>query len=76
MPGHRKILVLAVSVLLTGCIEEFVPKIEETQNALVVNGTITDQEGYQYVEISRTSSYLKLFPILSDTSIIQSLSGR
>ncbi len=59
MPGHRKILVLAVSVLLTGCIEEFVPKIEETQNALVVNGTITDQEGYQYVEISRTSSYSK-----------------
>lgn len=40
---------------LTACIEPYFPDIGEGKDLLVINGRITDQEGYQYVEVSRTS---------------------
>jgi hypothetical protein len=40
--------------LLGGCIYEYNPTIEGGSNSLVINGKVTDQEGYQYIEISRS----------------------
>ncbi len=42
--------------LLTGCIYEYNPDLEGSRGALVINGKVTDQEGYQYIEISRSAA--------------------
>lgn len=39
------------------CIEPFTPDVKEGDEFIVIHGTVTDQEGYQYAEISRTSAY-------------------
>lgn len=44
-------------ILTTGCIEPFTPTINENQRLLVIEGQITDQAGFQYIYISRTSPY-------------------
>ncbi len=41
-------------ILLGGCIYEYNPDIEGSGNTLVISGKVTDQEGYQYIEISRS----------------------
>lgn len=43
--------------VLNACIEPFNPDIEEGGQLLVINGVVTDEEGYHYAEISQTSSY-------------------
>ena len=50
----RWILIIAGLSLLGGCIFEYNPEIEGSSNALVINGKVTDQEGYQYIQISRS----------------------
>ncbi len=50
----RLILVYVGLSLLVGCIYEYNPDLEGSSNALVINGKVTDQEGYQYIEISRS----------------------
>jgi hypothetical protein len=40
---------------LAECIDPYTPDLGEGTDMLVINGRITDQEGYQYVEVSRTS---------------------
>jgi len=58
MPVNRLLLILLPFILLlTGCIEPYNPEISEKQVCLVVDGTLTDQEGYHSVEISRSSGY-------------------
>ena len=42
--------------LAGGCIEPYTPKISETADIMVINGRITDQEGFHFVEVSRTST--------------------
>jgi hypothetical protein len=42
---------------LNACIEPFTPDIGGCQDMMVINGRITDQEGFQYVDVSRTSSF-------------------
>ncbi len=39
------------------CIEPFTPKIGGGEQLIVINGAVTDEEGYQYAEISYTSSF-------------------
>lgn len=39
------------------CIEPFEPEIGESQQVLVINGSISDEAGTYYVEISRSSPY-------------------
>lgn len=52
---------LLVFLLFTGCIEPFVPRIESgAEDVFVVSGEVTDQPGYQYVDISRASSLKEL----------------
>ena len=50
----RLILIIGGLSLLGGCIYEYNPEIEGSSNVLVINGKVTDQEGYQYIEISRS----------------------
>ncbi len=51
-PGIGLLLFCTVS-----CIEPFQPEINETQDLLVINGSITDQPGWHFVEVSRSSPY-------------------
>ncbi len=51
------ITILFVILALFACIEPYTPDIDEYQDLMVINGRITDQEGYHYVDVSRTSSF-------------------
>ena len=58
MPVSKKIIIpLFIFITLAGCIEPFTPNIDESQESLVIEGQITDQEGYHYIHISRTAPY-------------------
>jgi len=52
LPGIGIILLCAVS-----CIDPFHPEIKETQDLLVINGSISDRTGWHSVEVSRSSPY-------------------
>jgi hypothetical protein len=53
--NKRLILCLTVLLVIAGCIDPYTPDLGEGNDMIVINGRITDQEGYQYVEVSRTS---------------------
>lgn len=54
----RNIIIwLAAVIIAAGCIEPFTPEIKDYERLLVINGRITDREGYHYVEVSRSTSY-------------------
>jgi hypothetical protein len=58
MRANKSILICCLFMLiLFGCIEPFEPVIEETQVSLVIDGMITDQEGYHQVRLSRSGAY-------------------
>jgi hypothetical protein len=57
MRVNRSIIYLLLVLAFPGCIEPFSPLIEEERVLLVVDGTLTDQEGYHQVRISRSGSY-------------------
>ncbi|MFC2081454.1 DUF4249 domain-containing protein [Bacteroidota bacterium] len=42
---------------MVSCIELYQPEIKEMQEMLVINGSISDQPGWHYVEVSRSSPY-------------------
>lgn len=48
---------LFLIVVLPGCIDPFFPEINEENILLVVDGTLTDQEGYHQVRISRSAPF-------------------
>jgi len=50
----RLMLIYVGLSILAGCIYPYNPDIEGSSNTLVINGKVTDQEGYQYIEISRS----------------------
>jgi hypothetical protein len=51
-----RILVCLGLTLTGGCIYQYNPDLEGSSNALVINGKVTDREGYQYIEISRAAA--------------------
>ena len=51
-PGIGLLLLCMVS-----CIEPFHPEINEMQDLIVINGSITDQPGWHFVEVSRSSPF-------------------
>jgi hypothetical protein len=58
MQANRQILVLILAILtFTGCVEPYTPKIDESQESLVIEGQITDQAGYHYIRVSRSAPY-------------------
>lgn len=56
MRMNKYIIYLILIMALPGCIEPFFPEIDEEQILLVVDGMLTDQEGYHQVRISRSGS--------------------
>jgi hypothetical protein len=50
-------IILLIMLLLKGCIEPFYPGELNTQQSLVIDGMITDREGYHYVRITRSVNY-------------------
>ena len=58
MPVSKNIIIpIFIFITLAGCIEPFTPNIDESEESLVIEGQITDQEGYHYIHISRTAPY-------------------
>ena len=58
MKAIRLILLSGVfGFVFNTCIEPFTPEIDEENQFIVINAVVTDEEGYQYAEISKTSSY-------------------
>ena len=56
MPVNRaRASILIICTLLTGCVDPFVPEIEDHQKSLVVEALITDQAGWQVIHLSRSS---------------------
>jgi hypothetical protein len=49
--------IVLLTLLINGCIEPFTPDVDENQEYLVINGLITDQEGFHYADVSWSSSY-------------------
>jgi hypothetical protein len=57
MPVNKWAILIVLMVLGTGCIEPFEPVIEESNEVLVIDGRITDQQGMQTISVSRSSPY-------------------
>ena len=55
MQANKIILALVpIVLLLKGCIDPFTPKLGNEQHSIVIDGTLTDKEGYHYVHVSRS----------------------
>lgn len=52
----KHIIGLLSIVLLSGCIEKYTPEIDQYENALVVDGMITNDEGPYVIRLSRSAS--------------------
>jgi len=53
--NKRLILFLTALLILAGCIDPYTPDLGKGNDMIVINGRITDKEGYQYIEVSRSS---------------------
>lgn len=51
----RLFMIIFGAILLGGCVTPYTPEIRESVEIMVINGVITDQEGVQYIQVSRTS---------------------
>jgi len=51
------IIMLIIITILERCVDPFYPNIFDNQQSLVIDGLITDQEGYHYIHISRSAPY-------------------
>ncbi|MFC2098351.1 DUF4249 domain-containing protein [Bacteroidota bacterium] len=49
-------MIIGTAILMGGCITPYTPEIRESVEIMVINGLITDREGYQYVEVARSSA--------------------
>jgi hypothetical protein len=47
-------LLLLIITLTQGCIDPYYPEINSKQNSIVIDGTLTDKEGYHYIRVSRS----------------------
>jgi hypothetical protein len=54
MKSISYIIVLLFSLIISGCITQFVPETDEDQNLLVVEGLITDQPDVNTIKLSRS----------------------
>lgn len=57
MPVNRSHIVLLLLLVCGSCIEPYQPEINESQEVLVVSGSVTDQPGFHYVTISMSTPY-------------------
>jgi hypothetical protein len=54
MNSKRYIVIILFLLLIEGCITEFIPETEETQELIVVEGLITDQDQVNTIKISKS----------------------
>jgi hypothetical protein len=40
-----------------GCVDPYLPDIDDNQQSIIIDGILTDKEGYHYVHVSRSVSY-------------------
>jgi hypothetical protein len=45
---------MLIDLFLKGCIEPFHPELDDAQHSIVIEGTLTDKEGYCYIHVSRS----------------------
>ena len=57
MPVNRIVVITIIIFFISGCIEPFDPDINGFQESIVISGMVTNQTGYHYVYISKTSPY-------------------
>lgn len=50
------ITIFLTSLSLLGCIEEYIPEFKESSEKIVIDGSINNLEGKQYVRISKSTS--------------------
>ena len=50
-------ILMLIITLPEGCVDPYYPDLEDSQQSLVINGTLTDKEGYHYIHISRSVPY-------------------
>jgi hypothetical protein len=63
---RKYFIILSFALTSAGCITQFIPETEETQELLVVEGLITDQPGVNTVKLTRSQplgSYTKPEPV-------------
>ena len=61
MQVNKTILLLLLIITLTqGCIDPYYPEINDKQNSIIIDGTLTDKEGYHYIHVSRSVPYESL----------------
>jgi len=77
MPVNKKILIpVFIFIEITGCIEPFMPKIDESQESLVIEGQITDQEGYHYIHISRSANFNDPYKIPEQDCLVEVINNK
>lgn len=68
-PGSGSVIALIIIILLTTCIEPYVPNIEGYQSLLVVDGLITDENSAYTVKLSRSMKEDGEPVMVSDASV-------
>ncbi|MFC2137339.1 DUF4249 domain-containing protein [Bacteroidota bacterium] len=53
----RSLYMIILFFYLFGCVDPYTPEIDEYQRLMVINGYISNQEGYHYVEVSRSTPF-------------------
>ncbi len=52
----QKTVVFILFLFLSGCVKQYIPIIESNEaSKIVISGKITNQEGYQYIKISKST---------------------
>jgi hypothetical protein len=57
MPVNRYHLVLLLLLVCASCIEPYEPEIKDSQDVLVISGSVTEQPGFHYVTVSISAPY-------------------
>ncbi|MFB6341841.1 DUF4249 domain-containing protein [Saccharicrinis sp. FJH62] len=49
------IITIIITFLLSSCIEPFMPDTDSVNSGIVINGSVENREGYQFIYVSKTS---------------------
>jgi hypothetical protein len=54
MKAMKYLILFSIFIIVNGCITQFIPETEETQELLVVEGLVTDQPGINTIKLSKS----------------------
>ena len=57
MPANKYHSLLVFLLALASCVVPYEPEINETQEVLVISGSLTDKAGFHYVSVSLSAPY-------------------